>query len=258
MEIAEGRPRRANAGNLLRELLEKGLDSGEEKLLQDYDDATTDSSFTSPSDGESEDEVDSDFSDEEEEGTLKGELVETEATARRDERKERKEEKQRQIRRLERFQSLPSKPRGKSQDWRPTPHAKQTTAPTENAVHQLGEEGEDETTDLRRAVRHRARSTIPLATRLAQAHARAREVRRQEQLLANSPNDQTSPTPSPGSPQNLFPSANLKKRGEWGLVGKGPMQEVVWPSQTLAQPSQLLLRRMIVGRGCMRGRFLNE
>ncbi|CCW62555.1 unnamed protein product [Phytomonas sp. EM1] len=225
MEIAEGRPRRANAGNLLRELLEKGLDSDEEKLLQEYDDATTDSSFISPSDEETEDEVDTDFSDEEVEGTLKGELVETEATAQREERRERREEKQRQMRRLNQFRTPKARPgvkpgrgghklqREVKRD-RPESHPPpRGSSETNSTDHDDGEEADDEKMDFLRVLRHRPPPTIPLATRLAQAHARAREVRQQQQLLAsNSAAANEEATRSPVNPPHPTLSGHPKNQ----------------------------------------------
>lgn len=88
------RPRRANRGNLMQELLEKGLNSEEESLLNALSDATSDSTF-SGSGGEATDEIDSDFSDEEVEGVLDGAAVQTEAMVRREERRERRAERRR-------------------------------------------------------------------------------------------------------------------------------------------------------------------
>ncbi|ORC88720.1 uncharacterized protein TM35_000151510 [Trypanosoma theileri] len=135
------RPRRANRGNLLQELLEKGLNSDEEHLLNDLSDATTDSTF-SASGEEAMDEIDSDFSDEEVEGVLDGEEVETEAMLQQRERQERKKERQQALRRM-----------GGTQRGGTANTAKPPT------------------------LRLRPPPTIPLEERLRAAHKRAREVR---------------------------------------------------------------------------------
>eukprot|EP00796_Vickermania_ingenoplastis_P007470 gene7470-5265_t len=97
------RPRRANAGALLKQLLATGLDEEEEALLAAYDTANSDSSYEPSTDEETVDEVESDFSAEEVQGVLEGEVVETDATLRRDERKERILNRRRQQKRLEAF-----------------------------------------------------------------------------------------------------------------------------------------------------------
>lgn len=105
MELSDrraARERRPNAGSKLAELLQDGLDSEEERALQALDDSS-DTSFTPSSDEEAVDEIESDFSAEEVEGTLEGEAVESEASIRREERKERQQTKQRTQQRLNRF-----------------------------------------------------------------------------------------------------------------------------------------------------------
>lgn len=108
MELAEGRsrrPARANAGSNLQALLERGLDSEEERLLAENSEDSSDSSFTVGSDVEVDDEIDSDFSNEEIEGTLRGEEVETEKDVRRAERRERRAARSQAQRRMETFAS---------------------------------------------------------------------------------------------------------------------------------------------------------
>ncbi|RNF20829.1 uncharacterized protein Tco025E_03720 [Trypanosoma conorhini] len=139
------RPRRANRGSMMQELLEKGLNSEEENLLNDLSDATTDSTFSSSGE-EAMDEIDSDFSDEEVEGVLDGAEVTTEAMLRREERQERQKERQRALRRMG-----GDVPRRKGTA---TPAAPKTAA-----------------------LRLRPPPTIPLEERLQVAHKRAREVR---------------------------------------------------------------------------------
>ncbi|ESL07799.1 hypothetical protein TRSC58_04508 [Trypanosoma rangeli SC58] len=139
------RPQRANRGNLMQELLEKGLNSEEENLLNDLSEATTDSAFSSSGE-EAMDEIDSDFSDEEVEGVLQDAEVTTEAMLRREEREERQKERQRALRRM----------------GRDVPKRKGAAA-----------------TDASKGATLRLRppSTIPLEERLRRAHKRAREVR---------------------------------------------------------------------------------
>ncbi|CCD17391.1 unnamed protein product [Trypanosoma congolense IL3000] len=138
--VASGRPCRANRGTMLQQLLEKGLNSDEEKLLHDLSDVTSDSTFTASE--ETLDEVDSDFSDEEVEGVLEGTKVVTDATLEREERLERKKERQRTNRHAKHFGTGGAV--GKS------PMSK---------------------------IRLRRPSTIPLEERLRAAHERGREVR---------------------------------------------------------------------------------
>ncbi|RNF07583.1 hypothetical protein TraAM80_03266 [Trypanosoma rangeli] len=139
------RPRRANRGNLMQELLEKGLNSEEENLLNDLSEATTDSAFSSSGE-EAMDEIDSDFSEEEVEGVLHDAEVTTEAMLQQEERQERQKERQRALRRM-----------GQN-----VPHRKGAAA-----------------TDAPKAATLRLRplSTIPREERLRRAHKRAREVR---------------------------------------------------------------------------------
>ncbi|EAN93617.1 hypothetical protein C3747_11g468 [Trypanosoma cruzi] len=145
-DVEDGRrPRRANRGTLLQELLEKGLNSEEENLLNDLSDATTDSTFSSSGE-EAMDEIDSDFSDEEVEGVLDGTEVTTEAMLRREEREERQKERQRARRRM-----------------------------GGNVLQRKGAAAADAPKTA--ALRLRPPSTIPLEERLQMAHKRAREVR---------------------------------------------------------------------------------
>ncbi|KAH9597245.1 Vps72/YL1 family [Trypanosoma melophagium] len=137
------RSRRANRGNLLQELLEKGLNSDEEHLLNDLSDATTDSTF-SASGEEAMDEVDSDFSDEEVEGVLDGAEVETDAMLQQQERQERKKERQQALRRMG--------------------GGTTRTNNNSNSVKSA-------------TLRLRPPPTIPLEERLREARKRAREVR---------------------------------------------------------------------------------
>ncbi|KAH8606387.1 putative YL1 nuclear protein [Trypanosoma vivax] len=139
-DVTEGRrPRRSNRGSMMQELLEKGLNSDEERLLNNLSDVTSDSTFTASQ--EAVDEVDSDFSDEEIEGVLDGADVETDATLMREEKRERKMERQRTaVRREARFRG-------------------------------------ERANGLALAPRLRPPPTIPLAVRLAEARKRALEAR---------------------------------------------------------------------------------
>ncbi|RHW67262.1 YL1 nuclear protein [Trypanosoma brucei equiperdum] len=138
--VADDRPRRANRGNMLQNLLEKGLNSDEEKFLNNLSDATSDSTFTTSE--EAVDEIDSDFSDEEIEGVLEGTTIVTDAALEREERLERKKERQKSMR-----------------------HGK--------LLGRGAAVGREQVVKLRL----RPPSTIPLEDRLRAAHERAKEVR---------------------------------------------------------------------------------
>ncbi|KAH8619366.1 putative YL1 nuclear protein [Trypanosoma vivax] len=139
-DVTEGRrPRRSNRGSMMQELLEKGLNSDEERLLNNLSDVTSDSTFTASQ--EAVDEVDSDFSDEEIEGVLDGADVETDATLMREEKRERKMERQR------------------------------------TAVRREASFRGERANGLALAPRLRPPPTIPLAVRLAEARKRALEAR---------------------------------------------------------------------------------
>ncbi|KAH8604512.1 putative YL1 nuclear protein [Trypanosoma vivax] len=101
--VTEGRrPRRSNRGSMMQELLEKGLDSEEERLLNNLSDVTSDSTCTASQ--EAVDEVDRDFSDEEIEGVLDGADVENAATLMGEEKHDREIKRQRTaVRREARF-----------------------------------------------------------------------------------------------------------------------------------------------------------
>ncbi|CAJ1008940.1 putative YL1 nuclear protein [Leishmania naiffi] len=192
------RPRRANAGNRLQELLANGLDEEEEKALQALSDASSDTSFTLGSDEEAMDEVESDFDAEEVGGTLEGETVETEAMVRRAERLGRQLERRKK---LQRSQNL-SKMAGRDRAQRPQRTKKQEKRqrdtndtdrfPRQRQPHKGGavsendgedgeedgdEDGSDDVIDLRQRVRHRLAPTIPCSQRLAEAHTRAAALR---------------------------------------------------------------------------------
>ncbi|KEG07066.1 hypothetical protein DQ04_11051020 [Trypanosoma grayi] len=191
------RPRRANRGNLLPELLEKGLNSEEEELLHDLSDATTDSTF-SASGEEAMDEIDSDFSDEEEEGVLDGAVVETEAMVQRAEREERRRERQRAHRRV-------------------------------------GGKGAAASADAHKtaALRLRPPPTIPLEERLRAARKRAREVRAAAAAAATENVEAEKRHDTGASPYNVGASITRRRRthhrtktGQQSLLGEEGEEEV--------------------------------
>lgn len=213
MELHESRlerPRRALAGNLLNELLASGLEEEEEALLQAFDKSNSDSSFTVSSDEETIDEVESDFSDEELEGTLDGELVETEATLRREERLDKMKKRQKEIQQT--FFRAPGGHRKKQ--------AKKKTTAARGDEDRDGEEEDEEggseasgsdTSQSRRPptaetndslaapIRYRPPPTIPLEERLAAALSRAKRVTAAADLqrAATLASDSALPLPSP-------------------------------------------------------------
>ncbi|KAG5503462.1 hypothetical protein JKF63_05601 [Porcisia hertigi] len=198
MEWADdvNRPRRANAGNRLQELLANGLDEEEEKALQALSDASSDTSFTLGSDEEAMDEIESDFDAEEIGGTLEGEAVETEALVRRAERHERQLERQKKLRRSQNFSEMAA--RDRLQRLRSSKKLKKRQRSTksgavsenddENGEEEDDEDGSDDAVDLRQRVRHRPAPTIPCSQRLAEAHARAAAFRA-ARTAAESPGD---------------------------------------------------------------------
>ncbi|TPP52250.1 YL1 nuclear family protein [Leishmania donovani] len=165
------RPRRANAGNRLQELLANGLDEEEEKALQALSDASSDTSFTLGSDEETVDEVESDFDAEEVGGTLEGEDVETEASVRRAERQERQLERRKKLQRSQNFSKVAARDR-----------AQRLESTKRQEKRQRG------TDDAERRVRHRPVPTIPCSQRLAEAYARAAALRA-AQAAAEAPRD---------------------------------------------------------------------
>ncbi|KAK7194143.1 YL1 nuclear protein [Novymonas esmeraldas] len=198
-----GRPRRANAGSRLQELLEKGLEDEEEELaLQALSDAATDSTFTLGSDEEAVDDVESDFDAEEVGGVLEGEAVETEASVRRAEREARQREQQRMRQRSQRFSAAAA--RDRAMRLGSTAHSQKQsrrgggggggadrTSRLQSTTQRGGgggageddteDDGDDDVTgtasDLRQSVRHRPPPTIACDQRLAEARARAAALR---------------------------------------------------------------------------------
>lgn len=154
MELSESRalrPRRSTAGNRMSDLLSTGLDEEEEALFNQYDSLYSDSSFSVSSDEETVDEVDSDFSDEEEAGTLEGEVVETEKDLRKAERLEKQKVKR------------------KNQSASATAKKKQQSSASSGMIASTG--------GARGAVRLRPEPTIPHEQRMQAALQRAEEVR---------------------------------------------------------------------------------
>ncbi|KAG5504015.1 hypothetical protein GH5_04876 [Leishmania sp. Ghana 2012 LV757] len=189
------RPRRANAGNRLQELLANGLDEEEEKVLQALSDASSDTSFTLGSDEEAIDEVESDFDAEEVGGTLEGEAVETEVAVRRAERQERQLVRRKKLQRSQTFAKSTARDRSQRlqrttrQERRQRDTKNVDQAPGQRQPHKDGaasenddeeeddEDGSDDAMDLRQRVRHRPAPTISCSQRLAEAHARAAALR---------------------------------------------------------------------------------
>ncbi|KAG5477774.1 hypothetical protein LSCM1_05072 [Leishmania martiniquensis] len=189
------RPRRANAGSRLQELLQNGFDEEEEKALQALSDASSDTSFTLGSDEETIDEIESDFDAEEVSGMLEGEAVETEASVRHAERQERQLERRKKLQRSQKFSKIAARVRGqrlqstKRQEKRQCGTKSAGQAPRQRQPHKDGagsenddeedddEDGSDDAIDLRQRVRHRPAPTIPCSRRLAEAHARAAALR---------------------------------------------------------------------------------
>ncbi|GET88959.1 hypothetical protein, conserved [Leishmania tarentolae] len=202
------RPRRANAGNRLQELLANGLDEDEEKMLQALSDASSDSSFTLSTDEETVDEIESDFDAEEIGGTLEGEAVETEASVRRAEREERRQEQQKKLQRSQNFSKMAARDRAqrlhstKTQVKRQRGTDDADRGPRQRQLRREGavseyddEDGEDDdedrsndVIDLRQRVRHRPAPTITCSQRLAEAHARAAALRA-AQAASETPGD---------------------------------------------------------------------
>ncbi|CAJ1989198.1 YL1 nuclear protein [Leishmania donovani] len=203
------RPRRANAGNRLQELLANGLDEEEEKALQALSDASSDTSFTLGSDEETVDEVESDFDAEEVGGTLEGEDVETEASVRRAERQERQLERRKKLQRSQNFSKVAARDRAQrlestkrqekrqrgTDDAERVPRQRQPRKDEavaenddEDGEEEDDEDGSDDVIDLRQRVRHRPVPTIPCSQRLAEAYARAAALRA-AQAAAEAPRD---------------------------------------------------------------------
>lgn len=183
------RPRRANAGSRLQELLQRGLDEEDEKDLLNLDNSSSDTSFTLGSDEEAMDEVESDFDAEEVAGVLEGEAVETEATVRRAERQARQQVRQQRLKRTQAFSKSAAHDRAAQQRRRKQQKQQQqqqrkkrsrgdadgggSGGASSASVSSGGEEEEEEVIDLRQRVRHRPAPTIPCAQRLAEARDRA-------------------------------------------------------------------------------------
>ncbi|KPA79168.1 hypothetical protein ABB37_05670 [Leptomonas pyrrhocoris] len=199
------RPRRANAGSRLQELLQNGLDEEDEKDLQRWDNSSSDTSFTLGSDEETIDEVDSDFDAEEVAGVLEGEAVETEATVRRAERQERQRERKRRLQRTQNFSKAAAhthalqkklqerqkdaterqRRRKRERDGSNDSSSSLSTSTSSEDDSTSGGDGEkSEVPDLRQQVRHRPAPTISCARRLAEAHDRAAAHRAAQAALA--------------------------------------------------------------------------
>lgn len=185
MELADGRERRTrrpNAGNLLQDLLQSGLDAAEEHILQQLDDAS-DSSFTCSTDEECVDAIESDFSAEEVEGTLEDAVVATDLSAWREERQARKVEKDRVAKRLQRAFTPTGRQKAVGAKTKPAvtrPKGRGGAASLQTSSAGTSAEDEEEE-DLRQAVRRRPPSSIPCAARLQAALARGRTFRESQQ-----------------------------------------------------------------------------
>lgn len=207
------RPRRANAGNHLQELLENGLDEEDERDLLQLDNSSSDTSFTLGTDEETIDEVESDFDAEEVAGVLEGEAVETEATVRRAERQERQRERkkklqrtrnfskaavhdramQKKVQRIQRRSQTREQPRKRERKERvgsapdassASPSASSTTSDDDDGNSNTNADGAEAVIDLRQRVRHRPAPTIPCEQRLAEAQERAASRRAAQAALA--------------------------------------------------------------------------
>ncbi|KPI86028.1 hypothetical protein ABL78_4897 [Leptomonas seymouri] len=194
------RPRRANAGSHLQELLQRGLDEEDEKDLLQWGNSSSDTSFTLGSDEEAIDELESDFDAEEVAGVLEGEAVETEATVRRAERQERQRERQRRMQRAQQLSKTAAHDRAlrqkrqqrenKAEQRRRKRERKgNTSSPSSSSPSEAdstsSDDGEEaEAVDLRQQVRHRLKPTIPCAQRLAEALDRAAARRAAQAALA--------------------------------------------------------------------------
>lgn len=208
------RPRRANAGSHLQELLQNGLDEEDERDLLELDEnSSSDTSFTLSSDEETIDEVESDFDAEEVAGVLEGEAVETEATVRRAERQERQRERQKKLQRTQNFSKAAAhdraiqkklqqrqrektrrqqEPRRKRERKTNAGASSDSSSASSSASSVRGDSSDDEgdaAIDLRRRVRHRPAPTIPCAQRLVEAHARAAARRAEQAALAEGAGD---------------------------------------------------------------------
>lgn len=245
------RPRRANAGGRLQELLANGLDEEEELALRELSDATSDTSFSLSSDEETIDEVESDFSDEEVAGVLDGEDVETDVTLRRGERRERQQQRQRQLQRNQKFSKAAARDREKQL----RQLARRQGSPASSDAGSSRSDKEDvETVDLRRAVRQRPAPTTPCAQRLAEAMERAKAVRLAEAEAAQREDGDGGASPvllhmhyglnMGKAPQRRAASWQVGQRKRlrggkngWGLSDASLHDELVAPSASVVVPS---------------------